>query len=95
MRKYAKSTGPRRRLTSRNSQFGNMLVLSATYKSRLSFMIRRDEIVGLLERTIRFINSHRPTSTALGKDASILEGILSNIDEPLPDLVTLSFSSTL
>jgi hypothetical protein len=61
-----------------------MLCISATYKSRLGFMIERQEVVTLLDRTIRFLKSHKPISYTLGQDAAILEGILATIDKPLP-----------
>ncbi|KAK2782719.1 hypothetical protein FQN52_000749 [Onygenales sp. PD_12] len=73
-----------------HAQFGNMLVLSATYMSPLSQLVDRDTLKHLLDRTIKFLLQNRHISPSLKKDADILILIRSKIFEP----PTTSFSST-
>ena len=56
-----------------HAQFGNMLVLATTYKSRLSFLIPRYKLEHLFSRTIKFLQSLQPISETLAKDALILD----------------------
>ena len=63
-----------------SSQFGNMLVLAATYRSRhLSWLVTKDELLTLLRRTIDFLSSLAPISTTLAVDAQILAHIKERI----------------
>ncbi|KAK2811343.1 hypothetical protein FQN50_002220 [Emmonsiellopsis sp. PD_5] len=73
-----------------HAQFGNMLVLSATYMSPLSQLVNRDTLKHLLDRTIKFLLQNRHISPSLKKDAEILTLIRRKIFEP----PTTSFSST-
>ncbi|OAX78053.1 hypothetical protein ACJ72_07643 [Emergomyces africanus] len=73
-----------------HAQFGNMLVLSATYMSHLSQLVDRDTLRALLDRTIKFLLQSRHISPSLSKDAEILTLIRRQIfDSP-----NTSFSST-
>ena len=71
-------------------QFGNMLVLAATYKSKLAFLVPADQLERLFDRTITFLRSFRPISSTLAQDAVILENLKQVVFEP----PSLSFSST-
>jgi hypothetical protein len=72
-----------------HAQFGNMLVLSATYMSYLSELVNRDVLEKLLKRTIKFLLQSRYISPSLRADARILSEIYEKIfGEP-----TTSFSS--
>ena len=63
-----------------SSQFGNMLVLAATYQSRhLSWMVSKDELLKLLCRTIDFLSSLAPISTTLAVDAQLLTHIRERV----------------
>ncbi|KAH8695960.1 hypothetical protein BGW36DRAFT_427991 [Talaromyces proteolyticus] len=62
-----------------HAQFGNMLVLSATYMSNLRHLVDRDMLGRLLQRTIKFLLQSENISPTLRKDASILEGIYRKI----------------
>lgn len=64
-------------ITSR--QFGNMLVLSATYMSSLSELVDRNVLERLLKRTIRFLLQSRHISPSLRADALILTEIYEKI----------------
>lgn len=72
-----------------NRQFGNMLVLSATYMSPLSQLVDREILRTLLDRTIKFLLQSRHISPSLSKDAEILTLIRRKIF----DTPTTSFSS--
>lgn len=76
MRKFADSSlGTCATLTS-NSQFGNMLVLSATWQSGfLRELIDRDRFETLLARTIDFLRRLFTISPTCQQDCAILEGI--------------------
>lgn len=57
-------------------QFGNILVLSATYKSKsamLSSLVPREKLEHLFDRTIRLLQNLSPLSESLERDAAILE----------------------
>ncbi|KAF4207298.1 hypothetical protein CNMCM8927_003572 [Aspergillus lentulus] len=72
-----------------HAQFGNMLVLSATYVSYLSELVNRDVLEKLLKRTIKFLLQSRYISPTLRADARILSEIYEKIfGEP-----AMSFSS--
>lgn len=74
-----------------NSQFGNMLVLSATYMSSLYELVDRDVLEKLLKRTIKFLLRNQNISPTLRADAQILTVIYQKIfEEPYVG----SFSST-
>ena len=75
-------------------QFGNILVLSATYKSKssvLSSLVPREKLEHLFERTISFLRSLMPLSESLERDARILEALRELVFETRP--VGSSFSS--
>ncbi|OJD23522.1 hypothetical protein ACJ73_05123 [Blastomyces percursus] len=72
-----------------HAQFGNMLVLSATYMSPLSQLVDREILRTLLNRTINFLLRSRHISPTLSKDAEILTLIRRKIF----DTPTTSFSS--
>ncbi|KAF7595061.1 hypothetical protein BBP40_007464 [Aspergillus hancockii] len=62
-----------------HAQFGNMLVLSATYMSSLSELVDRNELERLLKRTINFLLQSRYISPSLRADARILTEIYKKI----------------
>ena len=65
-------------LTCLSRQFGNMLVLSATYCSKIAWLcelITEDKLRGLLSRTIRFLARLRYTSKTARTDIEILQAI--------------------
>ncbi|KAE8421465.1 hypothetical protein BDV36DRAFT_304945 [Aspergillus pseudocaelatus] len=62
-----------------HAQFGNMLVLSATYMSSLSELVDRNELEKLLKRTINFLLQSRYISPSLRADARILTEIYVKI----------------
>ncbi|KAJ5730310.1 uncharacterized protein N7483_004818 [Penicillium malachiteum] len=62
-----------------HAQFGNMLVLSATYQSFLAELIPRDKLKRLLRRTIRFLLQNTNISPTLRADARILTEIFDKI----------------
>ncbi|KAJ5707323.1 hypothetical protein N7488_007124 [Penicillium malachiteum] len=62
-----------------HAQFGNMLVLSATYQSFLSDLIPRETLKRLLRRTIKFLLVNRHISPTLRADARILTEIYEKI----------------
>lgn len=68
------------------SQFGNMLVLSATYNSSLSELVERSTLERLLKRTIRFLLRSQNISPTLRADARILTEIYTKIFHRAPDL---------
>ncbi|OAT12878.1 C6 zinc finger domain-containing protein [Blastomyces gilchristii SLH14081] len=72
-----------------HAQYGNMLVLSATYMSPLSQLVDRETLRALLDRTINFLLQSRHISPTLSKDAEILTLIRRKIF----DTPTTSFSS--
>ncbi|KAL3469072.1 hypothetical protein BJX99DRAFT_242142 [Aspergillus californicus] len=62
-----------------HAQFGNMLVLSTTYMSHLSDLVKREDIERLLRRTIAFLLRNRNISPTLRADAKILADIYERI----------------
>ncbi|KAF7139663.1 hypothetical protein CNMCM5793_007262 [Aspergillus hiratsukae] len=62
-----------------HAQFGNMLVLSATYSSSLSELVDREVLEKLLKRTIKFLLQSRYISPSLRADARILTEIYEKI----------------
>ncbi|KAI9836789.1 MAG: hypothetical protein M1819_000954 [Sarea resinae] len=62
-----------------HAQFGNLLVLSATYDSDLSFMVPREKLMQLLKRTIKFLRPLGRLSPTLKMDTVILEHIESQL----------------
>uniref|UniRef100_A0A093V4I9 Sterol regulatory element-binding protein ECM22 n=1 Tax=Talaromyces marneffei PM1 TaxID=1077442 RepID=A0A093V4I9_TALMA len=79
-----------------HAQFGNMLVLSATYMSNLNRLVDADELERLLQRTIKFLAMYKDISPTLMADAQILSGIYYKIfKKPLnTSFTTESFGST-
>jgi hypothetical protein len=71
----------RRQLTNLSlvRQFGNMLVLSATYMSSLSELVDRNQLQRLLRRTIDFLLRSKNISPSLRADADILTEIYRKI----------------
>ncbi|KAJ5988543.1 hypothetical protein N7481_003753 [Penicillium waksmanii] len=69
-----------------HAQFGNLLVLSATYMSTLSELVDRDELKTLLKRTIRFLLRSEHISPTLRADARILTEIYKKIFHHSPTL---------
>ena len=58
-----------------------MLVLSAVYQSKhLRWLISKDELMSLLNRTIRYLSSLAPISTTLAVDAYLLTQIREKVD---------------
>jgi len=70
-------------------QFGNILVLAATSKSSLRFLVPAEQLKHLFDRTINFLHSLHPISSTLAQDALILESLQQVIFEQ----PSLSFSS--
>lgn len=56
-------------------QFGNILVLAATYHAGLTDLISRHELEMLLNRTLDFLGRWQPISPSLAKDAEILRSV--------------------
>ncbi|KAJ5151048.1 uncharacterized protein N7482_010300 [Penicillium canariense] len=69
-----------------HAQFGNMLVLSATYNSSLSELVERPTLQRLLKRTIRFLLRSQNISPTLRADARILTEIYTKIFHHAPNL---------
>lgn len=66
------------------SQFGNLLVLQAAYQSpALKNMIAPQVLCDLITKTIRWLQTLAPISSALRKDAQILENAASKLDYSL------------
>ncbi|KAJ5752177.1 hypothetical protein N7520_009094 [Penicillium odoratum] len=75
-----------------HAQFGNMLVLSATYMSSLSDLVPRDTLHRLLKRTIDFLLRNVNISPTLRADARILTEIYEKIfRKPLVPNVPVSY----
>lgn len=72
-------------------QFGNMLVLSATYISSLSELVDRHVLQRLLKRTIDFLLQSRNISPSLRADAEILTEIYNKL---FGDQAATSFTSS-
>ena len=50
------------------------MVLATTYMSKkLSSLVRKEDLVRLFDRTIKFLRDHRNISATLEQDAKILE----------------------
>ncbi|KAM5443917.1 hypothetical protein MferCBS31731_001163 [Microsporum ferrugineum] len=67
-----------------HAQFGNMLVLSATYTSQLSALVDGEKLYALLNRTIKFLLQSKHISPTLRKDAEILTLIRRKLFEQPP-----------
>ena len=95
MRKYRQNDALVPTLTLSHSQFGNMLVLSAAFKSKtLGKYVPEHTIDRLFNRTIKLLRALSPISKTLEQDAHILRCLKTVVfDGKEPDLVT-SFSST-
>ncbi|KAL9070901.1 MAG: hypothetical protein Q9161_004543 [Pseudevernia consocians] len=76
-----------------HAQFGNMLVLSAAYKSKtLGQYVERGKLSHLFDRTIKMLGDLAPISQTLAKDCSILQCLRKVVFEGGDNLAT-SFSS--
>ncbi|CAG7954855.1 unnamed protein product [Penicillium olsonii] len=71
-----------------HAQFGNMLVLSATYMSGLREMVDAKILERLLKRTIAFLAQSEHISPTLRADARILTEIYEKIFHCAPDMST-------
>ena len=63
-------------------QFGNVLVLAATFNSpnpQLRSLVPEEKLRGLLMRTINFLDDKASISPALGKDAQILRHVQNKL----------------
>ncbi|KAJ5264968.1 hypothetical protein N7505_007761 [Penicillium chrysogenum] len=69
-----------------HAQFGNMLVLSATYISSLKELVEPEQLKRLLARTIWFLIQNENISPTLRADARILTEIYMKIFSEPPDL---------
>ncbi|KAI9812570.1 MAG: hypothetical protein M1827_004559 [Pycnora praestabilis] len=58
-----------------HAQFGNLLVLSATYRSDMQSLVPREKLENLLRRTISFLRRLAPVSPTLKTDTKILENV--------------------
>lgn len=67
-------------------QFGNMLVLSATFMSSLQELVEPEQLRRLLVRTIGFLVQSENISPTLRADARILTQIYTKIFDHPPDL---------
>ena len=81
-----------------HAQFGNMLVLAATFRSELRYLIPEEELLRLLSRTIRFLKYSEAISPTLRQDAKVLSSIKNKLfphnDNPLYSMSTgSSFAS--
>ena len=77
------------------SQFGNMLVLAAVYKSRLRQLIDKSVLDKLLARTIKVLRRLAPNSPTLKVDAQILENTrkVINGEKQEPMSASVSFDT--
>ena len=76
-----------------HAQFGNMLVLSAAYKSKtLGQYVERGKLSHLFDRTIKMLSDLGPISPTLMKDCSILRCLREVVFEGA-DTLASSFSS--
>ncbi|KXG51317.1 uncharacterized protein PGRI_093290 [Penicillium griseofulvum] len=69
-----------------HAQFGNMLVLAATYKSSLNELVEKGKLDRLLKRTIGFLAQSKDISPTLRADGHILTELYRNIFGRLPDI---------
>ncbi|CAG8034452.1 unnamed protein product [Penicillium nalgiovense] len=69
-----------------HAQFGNMLVLSATFMSSLKELVDSEQLKRLLLRTIGFLIQSEKLSPTLRADARILTEIYEKIFNESPDL---------
>ena len=77
-----------------NRQFGNMLVLAATHKSKsrtLSALVPASILSELFQRTITFLRTLVPISETFQRDVEILEALRESVFDPTA--ATHSFSS--
>ncbi|KAI9372195.1 hypothetical protein BJX61DRAFT_534176 [Aspergillus egyptiacus] len=72
-----------------HAQFGNMLVLSTTYMSHLSELVKREDLERLLRRTIAFLLRNKNISPTLRADAKILADIYEKIFGEPPTITTM------
>lgn len=81
-------------LTYFRRQFGNMLVLSATYVSSLQELVEPEQLERLLVRTIGFLVQSENISPTLRADAQILTQIYKKIFGYPPDLTQANSMSS-
>jgi hypothetical protein len=63
-----------------HAQFGNVLVLATTYRSRsLHNLVPRDKLEHLFDRTIKFLHSLGPISATLETDSKILARLREDV----------------
>lgn len=62
-----------------HAQFGNMLVLAATYNSDLSYLVDENILRELFERTLKFLKLSDGVSPILRYDAEILRHVRATI----------------
>lgn len=68
-----------------HAQFGNMLVLAATFKSDLDYLVKDEDLIHLLNRTIDFLKFSEAISPTLAQDAKVLSEIKKRIFPRPPD----------
>ena len=74
------------------SQFGNILVLAATYCTpHLRHLVPKEDLIRLIDRTNRFLRMQKNVSDTLEQDARILETVAQTVNGD--DVLTSSFSS--
>ncbi|KAJ5605953.1 transcriptional regulator family: Fungal Specific TF [Penicillium lagena] len=76
-----------------HAQFGNMLVLSATYMSCLQELVPKEKFEQLLKRTIRFLLANENISPSLRADARILTEIYHKIFGQPPQLGPVGYGA--
>lgn len=93
MRKFHRATSVHLQLTCTTRQFGNCLVLAATYNSDLSHLVDGKQLKTLLDRTIRFLKLSEAISPTLERDAKLLEHIRATLFPNHGFSASTSFSS--
>jgi hypothetical protein len=56
-----------------------MLVLAATYNSRLGNLVEKPRLADLLDRTLKLLGKHSAISPTLRKDAEILTDVKTKL----------------
>ncbi|KAI9675189.1 MAG: hypothetical protein M1829_003549 [Trizodia sp. TS-e1964] len=74
-----------------HAQFGNMVVLNATYRSRfLGHLVERKRLTSLLRKTIKYLGYLAPNSPALRQDGEILMALQDSV---VPEYIINPFTS--
>lgn len=77
------------------AQFGNVLVLAATFKSDLRYLVNQQTLEDLLDRTIKFLQFSEAISPTLAKDAKVLIKMRETIfDDIAPHIMSATSSFT-